>query len=704
MRRNLVFVFACLTAALGLALFAQPVAAQEDIEDPTISPTIPFLEQWQSSAHAAFDTEAFRHWDGDDPAEVPASCAKCHSSAGYQDFLGVDGSEAGVVNSPAPVNTVVDCVACHNSVTAVKDSVVMPSGIELTGLGGEARCMECHQGRESKVSVDAAIANAAVDDDAVSEDLGFRNIHYYAAAATKYGTLAQGGYEYEGNTYDADFQHVEGYETCVGCHSPHTLEVKIEACAECHAGVETVEDLRDVRMAGSEVDYDGDGDVDEGIYYEIAGLQEALFQSLQTYAADVAGAPIAYDSHNYPYFVGDLNGNGEVDEDEVGGGNAYRSWTPRLLRAAYNYQVSVKDPGQYAHGGKYIIQLLHDSIADLNEALAAPVDMTAARRIDAGHFAGSEEAFRHWDAEGVVPGSCAKCHTGTGLPMFLAEGVTISQQPTDGLQCATCHNDLQEFTLHEVASVTFPSGAVIDSGDPESNLCLNCHQGRESTVSVNRLIGDTPDDETSESLRFLNVHYFAAGATRFGTEAKGAYEYAGKEYAGFFNHSRMANQCNDCHGTHSLEVDYVLCADCHDDIEINSAEDLANIRYYFDDWDGDGDADEGLAGEVDTLIETLYAVMQAYATSQAGVGIVYDSHAYPYFFNDTNGNGVADPEELQRTNGFNSWTPRLLRGAYNYQYASKDPGAYAHNGPYIIQTLQDSIEDLGGDVSGMIRP
>ena len=32
------------------------------------------------------------------------------------------------------------------------------------------------------------------------------------------------------------------------------------------------------------------------------------------------------------------------------------------------------------------------------------------------------------------------------------------------------------------------------------------------------------------ALRFLNVHYFAAGATLFGTEAKGAYEYNGKTY------------------------------------------------------------------------------------------------------------------------------------------------------------------------------
>jgi hypothetical protein len=47
-----------------------------------------------------------------------------------------------------------------------------------------------------------------------------------------------------------------------------------------------------------------------------------------------------------------------------------------LLKAAYNYQMSVKDPGDFAHGNKYIVQLLHDSIASLNEKLAAPVDLS----------------------------------------------------------------------------------------------------------------------------------------------------------------------------------------------------------------------------------------------------------------------------------------------------------------------------------------
>jgi hypothetical protein len=660
--------------------------------------TIPFLQEWMTSGHADAAAEAFRHWDEEDPAEIPDTCAKCHSSIGYQDFLGADGSEAGVVNAPAALGTVVDCVACHNSVTVVKDSVVMPSGLEITGLGDESRCMECHQGRESKMSVDAAIEKAGAEPDEISEDLGFRNIHYYAAAATKYGTLAQGGYEYDGNMYDANFAHVEGFETCIDCHNSHTLELPVEACAECHEDVATVEDLRDIRMAGSEVDFDGDGDEEEGIYYELEGLQEVLYAAIQAYANGVVEAPIAYNGDAYPYFFADADANGSADEGE----ERFASWTPRLLKAAYNYQTSKKDPGAYAHGGKYIIQLLYDSIADLNSALTEPVDATGLRRIDAGHFAGSEEAFRHWDEEGVVPGACTKCHSAGGLPMFLSEGVTISQPPSNGFQCTTCHNDLEEFTRYEVNEVKFPSGAVIDSGNLDTNLCMNCHQGRESSVSVDRVIGDAAPDAVTENLRFLNPHYFAAGATRFGGEAKGAYQYADKEYVGFFEHDPDYSQCSDCHMTHGLEVDWETCTECHSEVE--TAEDLVNIRYNYVDFDGDGDDQEGLYFEIETLREAVYAAMTEYAANTAGAPLAYSGAAYPYFFIDGNENGEVDADEANSDNRYVNWTPRLLRAAYNYQYSGKDPGAFTHNGQYIIQTLIDSLEDLGGDTSTMTRP
>ena len=60
-------------------------------------------------------------------------------------------------------------------------------------------------------------------------------------------------------------------------------------------------------------------------------------------------------------------------------------------------------------------------------------------------------------------------------------------------------------------------------------------------------------------------------------------------------------------------------------------------------------------------------------------------------------------------NRYTKWTPRLLRAAYNYQYAQKDPGLFAHNPDYAAQFLYDSLEDLaaGGvkvDMTGMVRP
>ena len=715
MKRTITLIIGLVVAlALGVIVYTGQSAiglvnAQEAVKE------IPFLEEWSSSGHADTKAEAFVHWNEESPAEVPVDCAKCHSTPGYQDFIGADGSAAGAVDKAAPIGTTVECVACHNQVTLTMNSVTMPSGLEITNLGDESRCMQCHQGRASTVRVDEAITKANLTDvDTVSPDLGFTNIHYFAAAASKYGTLAKGGYQYEGKSYDGNFAHVTEFDTCIECHDSHTLQVKVEECAGCHTGVAEVDDLKNVRMQGSLVDYDGDGDTEEGIYFELEGMQQMLYQAIQAYATEKSQAPIVYDVQTHPYFFLDTNKDGKTDADEVNSDNRYNAWTARLAKAAYNYQVSVKDPGAFAHGGKYIIQLLYDSIEDLNAALSSPVDLETAHRIDDGHFAGSEEAFRHWDADGAVPATCSKCHSADGLPLFVKDNATISQPTANGLKCTTCHESISleggemEAPRYEVKEVKFPSGAVIDSGDANTNLCMNCHQGRESTISVNKLIEGLDADKGNEKLRFLNVHYFAAGATLFGTEAKGAYEYEGKSYLGRNEHDGdgEAVNCTQCHSTHGLDVKVETCADCHDGVA--TKEDLRTIREAEDDFDGDGNTDEGLAEEIDTIREALYAAMQDYAKNTAGTAIGYNPQSYPYFFIDTNGNGEIDPDEVNGDNGYKAWTPRLLQAAYNYQYSTKDPGAFTHNGKYILQVLYDSLEDIGAesnvDMSSMVRP
>ncbi len=717
---------AAVLAACGAKPTEPPIPTAEPL--PVVEQSlVPYYAAWAGSGHNDVTGEPFRHWDEEDPAEVPTACARCHSAAGYQDFLGADGSEANKVDAAVPAAQAqgIQCIACHNPVASSLNSVAFPGfttneagenvPFVVEGFGDASRCLVCHQGRESKASVDAQIARFKIEDvDAVVAPIkddqgndvrfGFRNIHYFAAAATLYGTEVKGGYEYDGKMYDAKHMHVDGYDTCIGCHDPHTLEVKVEQCALCHGdGVTAEGGLKDIREPeASARDYDGDGNVEEGMYYEIEGLQAALLAEIKTYAKDKAGTGITYDVAAYPYWFADADGDGAPDKNAEGNNVSYSTWTARLLKAAYNYQVSLKDPGAFAHGNKYIVQLVYDSIEDLGG------DVSKFTRDDAGHFAGNTEAFRHWDEEGMVPYGCAKCHSANGLPEFLKNGGSVAvtgngtvvtagvgaAEPSNGFKCSTCHNEADWPNRYAVTAVPFPSGKSITFSKPDAegklapndaNLCLECHQGRESTASVNNALRGRELDTVDAGVRFKNIHYFAAGATLFGNDAQGAYQYEGMTYAGKHGHVENGFTCKSCHDVHELEVKLEACAQCH------GTEDAKAIRYGDPvDYDGDGDTAEGVAGEIATLTDALYAELQKYAEAHGGA-ITYNPAAYPYFFG-------ADGK------GYAAWTPRLLKAAFNYQYIQKDPGAFAHNAKYIIQILIDSIADLGGDVSAYTRP
>ena len=263
--------------------------------------------------------------------------------------------------------------------------------------------------------------------------------------------------------------------------------------------------------------------------------------------------------------------------------------------------------------------------------------------------------------------------------------------------------------------VPFPSGKTVSFSEKDdkgaykdavpANLCLECHQGRQSTASVNAKIGKTTEDELPKTpLTFSNVHYFAAGASLFGNDAQVAYQYAGKDYAGRNMHAPGFQDCTQCHNTHELGLQTDKCVTCH--AGVKSAEE---IRITKDDLDGDKDVKEGVAGELATMEEKLFAAIQAYAKDVVKTPIAYTPDANPYFFIDTNANGKVDGDEGASANRYPNFTPRLLRAAYNYQYAQKDPGLFAHNPDYAAQFLYDSLEDLaaGGvkvDMTGMVRP
>ena len=277
----------------------------------------------------------------------------------------------GQIDHPVGLGTTVDCTACHSSAATTLDSVQFPSGVTAGGLGSSAVCSVCHQGRAATETV--LNATQGMDEDTVIGDLQFINVHYAPSASTQLGTTVRGGFEYQGKVYKGRFDHVPNLNTCTSCHSPHSLRVDIANCTTCHQGVQSFAEIRT-----SPTDFDGDGDTAEGIAAPIAELHDRLGTAIQRYAVERAGVPVVYASAAYPYFFVDKDGDGAVSEGEAAYPNRYQSWTPRLVKAAYNYQLVAKEPAIFAHNPHYALQLLYDSIDSLSERVE--VDMSGLTR------------------------------------------------------------------------------------------------------------------------------------------------------------------------------------------------------------------------------------------------------------------------------------------------------------------------------------
>ena len=69
---------------------------------------------------------------------------------------------------------------------------------------------------------------------------------------------------------------------------------------------------------------------------------------------------------------------------------------------------------------------------------------------------------------------------------------------SNGFECKTCHDEANFPNRLAVTSVPFPSGVSLTFSTQkdangalipvDANLCIECHQGRESTVTVNNAL------------------------------------------------------------------------------------------------------------------------------------------------------------------------------------------------------------------------
>ena len=104
---------------------------------------------------------------------------------------------------------------------------------------------------------------------------------------------------------------------CTDCHEVHQLTVKVDACKGCHTSVTSAEDLQKIRATTDTTDWNGNGDVTEGINAEIDTFRQALYAAIQAYA-EKNGTPLVYDTATYPYFLVDANKDGKADTNDKG--------------------------------------------------------------------------------------------------------------------------------------------------------------------------------------------------------------------------------------------------------------------------------------------------------------------------------------------------------------------------------------------------
>lgn len=320
-----------------------------------------------------------------------SNCMRCHTSVGFKDYIHDNIQSATVLASkttPDPLT----CTSCHNADTAnyaTTGTTIITTSNKTLSVHMEGLCVRCHSGRtgEGSLKVAAAISGQAEDTvmagtytyaqypgntaaaGTVSSSTN-RNAaistHYFPVANIFYGSDAGVGYAYSGKTYVGENNLMTGYDTCIKCHNPHTAAVQPAKCVTCHAGATTTDAFLNIRKTTS--DYDGDGDTSEGTSYEVSGVKAKLLTAIQNYAANVPPSPtgIAYSSGSWSKLPS----------------GTYAQWTPRLLKAAFNYQLVDRDVAAYTHNSKYVVELLYDAIEDLNAGMEATghsankVDMT----------------------------------------------------------------------------------------------------------------------------------------------------------------------------------------------------------------------------------------------------------------------------------------------------------------------------------------
>jgi nitrate/TMAO reductase-like tetraheme cytochrome c subunit len=379
----------------------------------------------------------------------------------------------------------------------------------------------------------------------------------------------------------------------------------------------------------------------------------------------------------WPYDMS-VSGSGGVDSYRIKGNRTYSlTETPDAANA---YLVTANNTTQWTTAGSYSCMQCHNGLTSINYQK---------------NVQGTPAASVVWGDTGPT---CITCHEPHSDPNGTGKNVRVPVQLS--FNSALPGGGFNKFL----------DGTSLPAGLGDSAICLFCHQGRESGLTVYKAIRDknvdpyvTPTAAIAGSFSFKNPHYLEGGAILW---SRNAYEFPNKTYTeGNPMHQTM--NCVGCHmgeanadnteGGHTWNARIETCQQCH-----LGAQSFETIRYGLDaDYDGD-QLTETMFEEIGSLVFDAAGnrtggtgLLNALAGALESQGIYYRT-GNPYFFKK-NADGTFS--------NFTSWKVNQFVAAFNLQYANKaEGGAFYHNPKYVVQILRDSIEAATGAAPGGVRP
>jgi hypothetical protein len=290
--------------------------------------------------------------------------------------------------------------------------------------------------------------------------------------------------------------------------------------------------------------------------------------------------------------------------------------------------------------------------------------------------------------------ACVRCHTAPGFVGYLGNLGKTNGYATntvyEAITCQTCHDPHDASNPHQLrasTAITLPDGAamVTITNAGAGGFCMNCHQGRNGSV-------------TNSTVQYPTAKYTWAGGNSFGPhdgpqsemlEGINAVTY-GKVIPSSAHRFAVADTCVGCHmqavatndpaflqaGGHTFSMTYDVGTNTLDKVDVCiqcHGKSLTSFDYPVQDYNGDG-VIEGVQTEVQHLLDKLSTLLP-------------------------NSNNVVDGLVKTSLPVTTNWASKYLNGAYNWQFVANDGSKGVHNAPFAVGLLKASIGDLTGDVN-----